>query len=66
MRALVVRQTRAEMINGFNMIQSSRTNESTPRETFMGAKLSILLLASARLISGCAHYPVNSPVRSIE
>ena len=55
MRALVVRQTRVEMINGFNMTQSSRTNEATPRETFTGAKLSILLLASALLISGCAH-----------
>jgi len=50
MRVLVVRQARAEVINGFNMT----------------VKPSILLVFSALLISGCAHYPVNVPVRTID
>jgi len=49
MRALVVRQTRAEVINGFNM----------------AVKSSILFVVWA-LLSGCVHYPVNVPVRTID
>jgi NTE family protein len=36
------------------------------RDTIMALKSSILLLISAVLISGCAHYPVNAPLAAVD